>query len=60
MAPNIVGTLPRGTDASYERLTRDVAQRKSLHFLRRPFTMRTLAAKVREVLDKPRVKAVSA
>ncbi len=40
-------------DAGYQRLTRDVAQRKGLHFLRRPFTMRQLAAKVREVLDIP-------
>jgi two-component system, cell cycle sensor histidine kinase and response regulator CckA len=47
-------------DAGYQRLTRDVAQRKGLHFLRRPFTMRLLAAKVREVLDVPMTKALGA
>jgi two-component system, cell cycle sensor histidine kinase and response regulator CckA len=47
-------------DVGYQRLTRDVAQRKGLHFLRRPFTMRLLAAKVREVLDVPMTKALGA
>lgn len=41
------------SDAGYERLTRTVAQERGLHFLRRPFTMRVLAEKVREVLDVP-------
>jgi two-component system, cell cycle sensor histidine kinase and response regulator CckA len=48
------------SDAGYERLARTVAHQKGLHFLRRPFTMRMLAAKVREVLDAPRAMAVGA
>jgi DNA-binding NtrC family response regulator len=48
------------SDAGYERLARTVAHQKGLHFLRRPFTMRMLAGKVREVLDAPRAMAVSA
>lgn len=48
------------SDAGYERLTRGVAQRRGLHFLRRPFTMRVLAGKVREVLDVPIARAVGA
>ncbi|HKE21326.1 MAG TPA: response regulator [Bryobacteraceae bacterium] len=46
------------SDTGYERLTRKVAQQKGLHFLSRPFTMRMLAAKVREVLDVPMARAV--
>jgi DNA-binding NtrC family response regulator len=45
------------SDAGYERLTRNVAHKKGLHFLRRPFTMRILAAKVREALDVPMAHA---
>jgi DNA-binding response OmpR family regulator len=45
------------SDAGYERLTRRVAQQRGIHFLRRPFTMRMLAAKVREVLDVPMARA---
>ena len=48
------------SDAAYERLARDVAQKKGLHFLRRPFTMRILAGKVREVLDTPQVRTAGA
>lgn len=48
------------SDAGYERLTRSVAQKRGLHFLRRPFTMRVLAEKVREVLDVPVAKTVGA
>jgi two-component system cell cycle sensor histidine kinase/response regulator CckA len=44
------------SDAGYERLTRTVAQQRGLHFLRRPFTMRVLARKVREALDVPIAK----
>lgn len=48
------------SDAGYERLARPIAQRKGLHFLCRPFTMRLLAGKVREVLDMPGVTAMAA
>jgi CheY-like chemotaxis protein len=41
------------SDLDYARLTRRIAVRKGLIFLSRPFTMRTLACKVREVLDAP-------
>ena len=47
------------SDAGYERLARPVAQQRGLHFLRRPFTMRMLATKVREVLDVPMARAMS-
>lgn len=47
-------------DADYQRLTRDVAHQKGLHFLRRPFTMRLLAEKVRDVLDVPVTRAIGA
>jgi two-component system cell cycle sensor histidine kinase/response regulator CckA len=48
------------SDAGYERLTRGVAQQRGLHFLRRPFTMRQLAGKVREVLDAPAARSAGA
>jgi DNA-binding NtrC family response regulator len=48
------------SDAGYERLTRNVAQKRGLHFLRRPFTMRILGGKVREVLDIPMAQAMGA
>jgi len=48
------------SDDGYERLTRNVAQKRGLHFLRRPFTMRILASKVREVLDIPMAQALGA
>lgn len=48
------------SDAGYERLTRSVAQQRGLHFLRRPFTMRVLAARVREALDVPIASAAGA
>ena len=47
-------------DAGYERLTRKVAQQRALCFLRRPFTMRMLASKVREVLDVPAARVLGA
>jgi len=47
-------------DAGYQRLTRNVAQQKGLHFLSRPFTMRQLAGKVREVLDIPVARLTAA
>lgn len=47
-------------DSDYQRLTRNVAQKRGLHFLCRPFTMRMLAAKVREVLDVPAARALGA
>jgi two-component system cell cycle sensor histidine kinase/response regulator CckA len=40
-------------DSQYERLTRRIAADKGLTFLQRPFTMRLLAGKVRQVLDMP-------
>lgn len=48
------------SDAGYERLTRTLAQQRGLHFLRRPFTMRVLAGKVREALDVPAARAAAA
>ena len=48
------------SDAGYERLARNVAHQRGLHFLRRPFTMRMLAGKVREVLDAPQARAIGA
>jgi two-component system cell cycle sensor histidine kinase/response regulator CckA len=65
----LADTLTRGcpglrvlflSDAGYERLARPVALQKGLHFLRRPFTMRLLAGKVREVLDAPCLKTLAA
>jgi DNA-binding NtrC family response regulator len=47
-------------DAPYERLARRVASQKHLHFLTRPFAMAQLAAKVREALDAPLARRVSA
>jgi two-component system, cell cycle sensor histidine kinase and response regulator CckA len=41
------------SDPDYERLTRRAAAEKGLAFLHRPFTMRLLAGKVRQVLDAP-------
>jgi len=48
------------SDTGYERLTRSVAQKRGLHFLCRPFTMRMLSGKVREVLDTPVGKIAAA
>jgi two-component system, cell cycle sensor histidine kinase and response regulator CckA len=48
------------SDTDYERLTRRVAHERGMHFLRRPFTMRMLAAKVREVLDVPIARTAGA
>jgi DNA-binding NtrC family response regulator len=48
------------SDADYSRLTRRVASQKGLTFLQRPFTMRLLANKVRQVLDTPQARAVGA
>ena len=42
------------SDSEYARITRRVAARKKLVFLQRPFTMRVLAEKIREVLDRRR------
>lgn len=42
------------SDLDYARLTRRIAVQKGLIFLSRPFTMRALAGKVRQVLDAPR------
>src|SRR5690242_3256818 len=39
------------SDSDYGRLTRRVAAQKGLTFLQRPFTMRLLANRVRQVLD---------
>lgn len=39
-------------DENYERLARRVAERKNVLFLVRPFTMRTLAMRVRKALDR--------
>jgi len=41
-------------DSKYERLTRRAASRKGSGFLCRPFTMASLAARVRESLDQNR------
>lgn len=65
LAQMLTGEKPRLrvlflSDPGYERLTRSVAQQKGLHFLRRPFTMRVLAGKVREVLDIPAARAAGA
>jgi two-component system cell cycle sensor histidine kinase/response regulator CckA len=48
------------SDADYTRLTRSVAQKRGLHFMTRPFTMRMLAGRVREVLDTPMAHAMTA
>jgi DNA-binding NtrC family response regulator len=40
-------------DADYARLARRIAAQKHLEFLPRPFTMRVLADRVRDVLDQP-------
>ena len=48
------------SDADYERLTRRVAAQRKLLFLARPFTMAQLAAKVRQALDAPGVRAAAA
>jgi len=45
-------------DSQYERLTRRIAADKGLTFLQRPFTMRLLAGKVRQVLDTPATSRV--
>ncbi len=45
------------SDAAYERLARRAANEKGLMFLQRPFTMRSLSAKVRQALDAPMVRA---
>ncbi len=41
------------SDPDYEELARGIAAEKGLVFIHRPFTMRTLAGKVRQALDKP-------
>jgi DNA-binding response OmpR family regulator len=40
-------------DTDYERLARRAAGERGIMFLHRPFTMRLLANKVRQVLDAP-------
>lgn len=40
-------------DPDYARLARRIAAQKHLPFLPRPFTMRILAERVREALDRP-------
>jgi len=40
-------------DSGYERIARRVAEQKHVLFLIRPFTMRTIAARVRAALDRP-------
>lgn len=45
------------SDDSYERLARRAAGERGLLFLQRPFTMRSLSAKVRQALDKPKARA---
>jgi two-component system, cell cycle sensor histidine kinase and response regulator CckA len=45
------------SDATYERLARRAAGEKGLVFLQRPFTMASLSAKVRHVLDTPAARA---
>lgn len=48
------------SDPGYERLARRIAAQKGLSFLARPFTMRSLAGKVRQVLDAPNPRYVTA
>jgi two-component system cell cycle sensor histidine kinase/response regulator CckA len=40
-------------DVDYARLARRIADQKHLSFLPRPFTMRVLAERVRDALDRP-------
>jgi two-component system, cell cycle sensor histidine kinase and response regulator CckA len=48
------------SDPDYERLARRTATEKGLAFLHRPFTMRLLAGKVRQVLDATSGKRLTA
>jgi DNA-binding response OmpR family regulator len=48
------------SDPDYVRLARRAAAEKGLAFLHRPFTMRLLAGKVRQVLDAPMGKRLTA
>lgn len=48
------------SDPGYERLARRIAAQKGLNFLPRPFTMRSLAGKVRQVLDAPQARYLAA
>jgi two-component system, cell cycle sensor histidine kinase and response regulator CckA len=48
------------SDVEYARMTRRIAARKKLAFVRRPFTMRLLADKVRQVLDQPQARVLRA
>jgi len=47
-------------DPGYERVARRATGQKGLSFLPRPFTMRSLAGKVRQVLDAPQARFLSA
>jgi DNA-binding NtrC family response regulator len=48
------------SDAEYARMARRIAARKKLAFVQRPFTMRLLADKVRQVLDQPQARVLRA
>jgi hypothetical protein len=47
-------------DSDYQRMVRRVAAERGLSFLQKPFTMNTLANKVRQVLDAPIAAAMGA